>query len=94
MNEVLPYVKNKDAFIERIKYSMKENFCKTIDFDCYVNDFMAFSESECVLTDEGYHAIQKKYENEINQFLRDMEEQSTAGNEKETHGSDFSLEAE
>lgn len=94
MNQVLPYVKNRDTFIERIKYSMKENLCKTIDFDCYVNDFMAFSECECVLTDEGYNVIQKKYKKEINQFLKDMQEQYSAENEKETYESDFSLDAE
>lgn len=94
MKEVLPYVKNKDVFIERIKYSMKENFCKTIDFDCYVNDFMASSDSECVLTDEGYNIIQKKYEKEINLFLKDIEEQYSAENEKRTYESHFSLNAE
>lgn len=94
MNKVLPYVKNKDAFIERIKYSMKENLCKTIDFDCYVNDFMAVAECECVLTDEGYEIIHKKYEHEINEFLREIQEQNTAENEQENNESDFSLDAE
>lgn len=94
MNKVLPYVKNKVAFIERIKYSMKENLCKTIDFDCYVNDFMASTECECVLTEEGYEIIHKKYENEINQFLKDMEEQYTAENEEQKKELDFSLDIE
>lgn len=83
MNKVLPYVKNKDAFIERIKYSMKENLCKTIDFDCYINDFMATSSCECVLTDEGFEAIYKKYEKEINQFLKDMEDEYRADKEQD-----------
>ncbi|MGL5259116.1 MAG: hypothetical protein ACRC7V_03310 [Lachnospiraceae bacterium] len=72
---VLPYVKNRDAFIERIKFSMKDNLCKTIDFDCYINDFMAVCEAECVLTDDGYNIIHKKYENEINEFLKGFEEE-------------------
>ncbi len=75
MNQVLPYIKNSDTFIEKIKYSMKNNICKTIDFDCYVNDFMAVSESECVLTDEGYYKIQKKYKKEIEEFINDIKEQ-------------------
>lgn len=94
MNKVLPYIKNKDTFIERIKYSMKENLCKNIDFDCYVNDFMACTESECVLTDEGYEIIHKKYEDEINQFLKDMGVQYAAGNEEDSLESDFSLDVE
>ncbi len=94
MNKVLPYVKNKDVFIERIKYSMKENLCKTIDFDCYINDLMASAECECVLTDEGYEIIHKKYEEEINQFLKDMGEQHTDESEGYKSESDCSLDAE
>lgn len=88
MNKVLPYVKNKDAFIEKIKYSMKENLCKTLDFDCYVNDLMATDEGECVLTDEGYEVIHKKYENELNQLLKAIGEEYSVphkeGNQKTT----------
>ena len=91
MNSVLPYIKNKDAFIAMIKYSMKNNLCKTIDFDCYINDFMAYSENECVLTEEGYYAIQKKYEKEINQFMDEMKKECESDCEKE-NSSDFSLE--
>lgn len=75
MNKVLPYIKNRDAFIERIKFSMKDNLCKTIDFDCYINDFMATSEDDCVLTDEGYDLIHKKYEKEVNEFLKELDEE-------------------
>lgn len=75
MNRVLPYIKNKDAFIERIKFSMKQNLCKTIDFDCYINDFMAAGDSDCVLTEEGYYILQKKYAKEIEEFINDMKEQ-------------------
>ncbi len=94
MNKVLPYVKNKDAFIERIKYSMKENLCKTIDFDCYVNDFMATAKYECVLSDEGYEIIHKRYAKEINQFLKDMGKQYATENEAENNDLDFSLDSE
>lgn len=93
MNKVLPYIKNKDAFIERIKYSMKNNMCKTIDFDCYINDFMSGSESECVLTDEGYSKIQTKYKKEIEEFIDDIKEQWSE-NETEYHESDLKWEDE
>ena len=94
MNSVLPHIKNRDAFIKRIKYSMKDNLCKTIDFDCYVNDFMATSDGECVLSGEGYEIIHQKYEDEINQFFKDMEEQYLADKEDENHELDFSLDVE
>ena len=34
MNEVLPYVANRDKFISSIKYSMKQDFCQKIALDC------------------------------------------------------------
>jgi transposase len=85
MNEVLPYVKDKDVFIEHIKYSMKENYCRSIAFDCYINDFMAYSESECILTTEGYYAIQEKYKKEINQFMEEMRKEHEAECNAEKH---------
>lgn len=72
MNSVLPYVKNREAFISHIKFSMKENLCRTIDFDCWVNDFMAVNESDCILSEEGYETIKNKYSDEIDKMLEDM----------------------
>lgn len=69
MNSVLPYIDNDEAFIQRIKFSMKENCCRSIDFDCLINDFMATSEAETVLTDEGYEILRKKYEKELTEFI-------------------------
>ena len=72
MNEVLPYVANREVFMSHIKYSMKENKCKTLDFDCWVNDFMATSRADCILTDEGYEVIKDKYSKEIEELLEEM----------------------
>mgnify|MGYP000161162760 CR=1 FL=1 len=72
MNEVLPYVANRETFISHIKFSMKENICRQLDFDCWVNDFMAVSKDECILTDEGYKTIKEKYSTEINELIKDM----------------------
>ena len=77
MNSVLPYVKNEETFFSRIKVSMKENLCKTIDFDCYINDLMAFGEADSILTDEGYRAIGEKYNKEIEAFIEEMRQQHT-----------------
>ena len=46
----------------------EDKLCKTIDFDCYVNDFMASTGCECVLTDDDYEIVHKKYAEEINHF--------------------------
>ena len=69
MNQVLPYVANREQFISRIKFSLKDNLCKTLDFDCWVNDFMAVSKAETILSDEGYEILKEKYANEIDEFI-------------------------
>ena len=75
VNSVLPYVKDRDAFVSHIKYSLKQNMCRTLDFDCWVNDFMAFYEADQILSDEGFEIIKKKYEKEIDELLEDMARQ-------------------
>lgn len=72
MNEVLPYVANREVFISHIKFYMKENLCRQLDFDCWVNDFMAMSKDDCILTDDGYEVIKNKYSAEIDAFINDM----------------------
>ena len=73
MNQVLPYVANREQFMSRIKFSLKENLCKTLDFDCWVNDFMAVSEAECILSDEGYDILKEKYAKEINELIEEFQ---------------------
>ena len=58
--------------ITHIKFYMKENLCRQLDFDCWVNDFMAMSKDECILTDNGYEVIKNKYSAEIDAFINDM----------------------
>ena len=93
MNEVLPYVSNRENFISNIKYSMKDNYCRNIALDCWVNDFMAADETACILTDEGFNEIRSKYEKEISDILEDFSRQ--AADEENTvypEGMDFSLD--
>ena len=79
MNQVLPYVVNREQFISRIKFSLKDNLCRMLDFDCWVNDFMAVSKSDIILSDEGYEILKKKYAKEIDtlieQFCKEHEEE-------------------
>ena len=51
---------------------MKENLCRQLDFDCWVNDFMAMSKDDCILTDDGYEVIKNKYSAEIDAFINDI----------------------
>ena len=72
VNNVLPYVADNENFISHIKFSLKQNICKTIDFDCWVHDYMSADSSEYILTGEGYDVIKQKYQNQINALLEDM----------------------
>jgi hypothetical protein len=72
MNAVLPFVKNKGIFMSYLKYSVKADWCKQLDYDCWMNDFMAVSDAECILTDEGYEEIHDKYETKIQEFMSEM----------------------
>lgn len=72
MNQVLPHVINREQFLSKIKFSLKNNLCKTLDFDCWVNDFMAVSKEEIILSDEGYEIIKGKYEKEIEELIEDF----------------------
>lgn len=72
MKEVLPFVANREVFMSHIKYSMKENRCRNLDFDCWVNDFMAMNEADSILTAEGYESIKNKYSKEIEKLLEDI----------------------
>ena len=83
MNEVLPYVGNKNSFMGRLKFSVKHNWCKTLDYDCLMNDFMATCKEECVLTDEGYDIIKSKYEKEFHDFVDEMNTEYGGNNTNE-----------
>ena len=80
MNRVLPYVANKEMFMSRLKFSVKSNGCRTLDYDCWMNDFMAAYKAEVILTDEGYEIIRSRYEKEITDFI---EEQTALHGENE-----------
>lgn len=73
MKSVLPYVINKDAFMSRLKYSVKSNYCKTVDYDCMIDDFMSV-DGDYILSDEGYKIIKTKYDKEFNQYLEEIDE--------------------
>ena len=68
MNLVLPYIRNKEIFMSNLKFSVKSNWCRQLDYDCFIHDFMATCDLECILTDKGYEQIKNKYEKEIQEF--------------------------
>lgn len=72
VNDVLPYIADNENFISHIKFSIKQNMCRTIDFDCWVHDYMASSSCEYILSNEGYEIIKNKYQKQIETLLEDM----------------------
>ena len=70
MNEVLPYVADKDTFMSRLKHSVKKDCCKTLAIDCVIEDFM-LAWGSYILTDEGYEILKERYINEFNQFMEE-----------------------
>ncbi len=73
MNEVLPYVANKEAFMSILKFSIKNNYCKTLDYDCLLEDYMLV-DGEYILSDEGYEFIKRKYNEQFNGFIEEQKE--------------------
>ena len=69
INNILPYVADDENFMLHIKSSLKQNMCKTLDFDCWVHDYMSSCISECILSSEGYEIIKQKYQKQINELL-------------------------
>lgn len=79
MNGVLSFVKDKEMFMSRLKYSVKADWCKQLDYDCWMNDFMAVCDAECILTDEGYEKIKDKYKTKIQDTMAEIDADSEGG---------------
>ncbi|MBQ2451209.1 MAG: IS21 family transposase [Lachnospiraceae bacterium] len=76
MNEVLPYVADREIFISHIKFSMKENLCKNLALDCWIEDLMCTEQTSCILTQKGFEHFKKKYEKEIEVMLNGITKQA------------------
>ena len=92
MNQVLPYVANRENFISFIKHSMKQDFCEKIDFDCWLNDSNAYGTGDMILTKEGFKIIGYKYSKEINEFYQDMADSAAEDNNNSKHNMDWSVD--
>ena len=58
--------------MSNLKFSVKSNWCESLDYDCWINDFMAASEEECILTKEGFEIIGEKYNEDIQKFINEQ----------------------
>lgn len=72
INEVLPYIANRERFINCLKSFMKANVCRTIALDCWIKDFMSTDNSTNILTTEGFEYFKTKYKKDIDNFIANM----------------------
>ena len=76
MNEVLPYVADREIFISHIKFSMKENLCRNLALDCWFEDLVNPEQESCILTQKGFEYFKNKYEKEIEVMLNSIAKQA------------------
>ncbi len=89
INEVIPHVINPESFISHLKYSVKSNLCSDLAFDCLINDFMAVSKEDIILSDEGYETFRERYNKELKEFIDEMKESEQDKVEEELMFQDY-----
>lgn len=75
VNKVLPYIADKEQFISNIKYSMKADMCKRLDYHCLLEDSMRMDNSPNILSDKGFKYLHDKYKEELYADMKDMAQQ-------------------
>lgn len=71
INEVLPYIADRELFISHIKYSMKSDICRNLAYDCVMEDCMHMDNSPSILRKDGFEFLYDKYKDKI---YKDMEQ--------------------
>ena len=71
INEVLPYIADRELFISHIKYSMKSDMCRNLAYDCVMEDCMRMDNSPSILCKDGFEFLYDKYKDKI---YKDMEQ--------------------
>ena len=71
INEVLPYIADRELFISHIKYSMKSDMCSNLAYDCVMEDCMRMDNSPSILRKDGFEFLYDKYKDKI---YKDMEQ--------------------
>ena len=71
INEVLPYIADRELFISHIKYSMKSDMCRNLAYDCVMKDCTHMDNSPSILRKDGFEFLYDKYKDKI---YKDMEQ--------------------
>lgn len=73
INEVLPYIADRELFISHIKYSMKSDMCRNLAYGCVMEDCMHMDNSPSILRKDGFEFLYDKYKDKI---YKDMEQKA------------------
>lgn len=69
INRVLPYVYDNSSFINTVKDSMRKSLCRTLEYDCLLNDYTQDGFiCTYILTNEGYRILSMKYQKELREY--------------------------
>lgn len=79
MNDVLPYIGDREQFISHIKYSMKADLCKNLAYECLFEDSMRMDGSPDILSRDGFRYLNEKYKERLYEDMKDMAEQWGCG---------------
>ena len=72
INEVLPYIDDRELFISHIKYSMKSDMCRNLAYDCVMEDCMRMDNSPSILCKDGFEFLYDKYKDKIYKDMAQM----------------------
>lgn len=72
INEVLPYIADRELFISHIKYSMKSDMCRNLAYDCVMEDCMRMDNSPSILRRDGFEHLYDKYKDKIYEEMQQM----------------------
>lgn len=72
INEVLPYIADREQFISHIKYFMKSDMCRNLAYDCVLEDCMRMDNSPSILSRDGFEHLYDKYKDKIYDEMEQM----------------------
>lgn len=92
INEVLPYIADRELFISHIKYSMKSDMCRNLAYDCVMEDCMHMDNSPSILRKDGFEFLYDKYKDKIYKDMEQMAKDWGLDSQKEVIHSENSNE--
>lgn len=94
VNEVLPFIADREQFLSHIKYSMKSDMCKNLAYDCVMADYMCMDDSQSILSKTGFEHLYDKYKDKIYKDMEQMAKDWGVDGQREVIPSENSYESD